>query len=623
VGAGAAKAKRAKLRGARRRSTELRAEAAPDVEAMRSAVHQFGIVEGEYDSKETRLQQLLERLPSEKGAAVIFAEPSSQAAVAATMDRCRRRAVAAAAKQKAGRTKAVASMAQGEDVSEAILREWTCPCCTLSNSGLADACLACGARRGAFPRVTVVALKHEASARAAQFAGVSCQLVINYDPPRSGQEYVRRLAALHESEVQAPAPPRVAYTFVEESELKSRAVREVAALLQSTRPHVGAGKAAELDSALEVLNLVADEDEEDDEEWGSDDDGEECDCAHCRGSILASTSFHPLLPAPGEQLSTSSGVEVVRLPLRALEDFDKAVPFIAPRHPGHSCTLVCLHCLNVHTPWDGWEQYFAPLGFRGFLRVVLVLADNVSWHDYPDSALLCSGGSSWVDILDMESMDRSDLLLERLVDHEAALLNGHSERIVLMGMSQGGGQSMLRFLRSNLRLGGWVGSVCHVPTAPHTPRSCDPLIVEGRPTINRDRPIRLLAGESDCVFPPGLVLRDAARLRNVGGFTDVEVEVRTQMCHEGIMEEPKPAKSPEKPALRKGGSKNLSPEKSERAKAGRSTRAAGRKAVDEVALHRMKSFARAMKRVPDLLYLQRHLPTLVDLAAASDGPEAC
>ena len=30
--------------------------------------------------------------------------------------------------------------------------------------------------------------------------------------------------------------------------------------------------------------------------------------------------------------------------------------------------------------------------------------------------------------------------------------------------------SALRFLRSRIRLGGWVGSVCHVPTAPHTPR---------------------------------------------------------------------------------------------------------------------------------------------------------
>lgn len=30
-----------------------------------------------------------------------------------------------------------------------------------------------------------------------------------------------------------------------------------------------------------------------------------------------------------------------------------------------------------------------------------------------------AGGSAWIDILDMDSMDRSDMLLERLVDHEA------------------------------------------------------------------------------------------------------------------------------------------------------------------------------------------------------------
>merc|ERR1712048_909374 len=134
-----------------------------------------------------------------------------------------------------------------------------------------------------------------------------------------------------------------------------------------------------------------------------------------------STSYHSLLPVPGVQQSSNSGVEGVRLPLRVLEDFDKAVPFIAPRLQGYTCTLICLHCLNVHTPWDGWEQYFAPPELTGTIRVVLVLADDASWHTYPDSALLSCGGSSWVDILDMDSMDRSDMLLERLVEHEAAL----------------------------------------------------------------------------------------------------------------------------------------------------------------------------------------------------------
>ncbi|CAE7209459.1 unnamed protein product, partial [Symbiodinium necroappetens] len=117
----------------------------------------------------------------------------------------------------------------------------------------------------------------------------------------------------------------------------------------------------------------------------------ECDCAHCRGSIVGSTSYHPLLPVPGIEHQAMSGIEVVRLPLKALEDFDKAVPLIAPRVTGHSCTLICLHCLNVHTPWDGWEQFFAPSQLTGTMRVVLVLADGVSWHDYPDCALLGGG----------------------------------------------------------------------------------------------------------------------------------------------------------------------------------------------------------------------------------------
>eukprot|EP00928_Gymnodinium_smaydae_P009704 TRINITY_DN13631_c0_g1_i1.p2 TRINITY_DN13631_c0_g1~~TRINITY_DN13631_c0_g1_i1.p2 ORF type:complete len:171 (+),score=31.91 TRINITY_DN13631_c0_g1_i1:195-707(+) len=136
----------------------------------------------------------------------------------------------------------------------------------------------------------------------------------------------------------------------------------------------------------------------------------------------------------------------------------------------------------------------------------------------------------------MESMDRADRLIERLVDHEASLLDERSERVFLMGMSQGGGQSMLRFLRSKRRLGGWIGSVCHAPTAPHVPRDRDPLLADGRPLLNRNRPIRLLAGEADSVFAPGLVLRDAARLRNVGGFTDVEVELRKGLSHSGQLD---------------------------------------------------------------------------------------
>lgn len=92
---------------------------------------------------------------------------------------------------------------------------------------------------------------------------------------------------------------------------------------------------------------------------------------------------------------------------------------------------------------------------------------------------------------------------------------------------------MLRFLRSPRPLGGWIGSVCHVPTAPHLPRARDPLTEPGRPVVNCDRPLRLLAAESDSVFARSLVQRDATRLREVGGFADVEVEVLPGHGHEG------------------------------------------------------------------------------------------
>ncbi|CAJ1437483.1 unnamed protein product [Effrenium voratum] len=174
---------------------------------------------------------------------------------------------------------------------------------------------------------------------------------------------------------------------------------------------------------------------------------------------------------------------------------------------------------------------------------------------------------------------------------QAALLNGQSERIVLMGMSQGGGQSMLRFLRSRIRLGGWAGSVCHVPTAPHTPRDRDPLLTSARPSVNRDRPLRLLAGESDMVFAPGLVLADAARLRDVGGFTDVQVELRKGLAHEGPL--------PNAPSvLPRSDSK------------------------DSQTLRRAKSFAKAEKECPDLLFVQRHLPNMVDFSSVA-VPETC
>merc|ERR1719238_1880401 len=152
---------------------------------------------------------------------------------------------------------------------------------------------------------------------------------------------------------------------------------------------------------------------------------------------------------------------------------------IAPRLE-HSCTVICLHCMNDHGPRDSFEDCFALPEGLGAVRVVLVLASNCSWHDYPDHGTLM-GGVAWVDILDWDSMSNTDRLLEGLVDYEISLL------------------------------GGWIGSVCHVPTAPHLPRQHD--IIGKQHTANAGRPVRLLCGGSDSVFPPALVLRDIERLR--------------------------------------------------------------------------------------------------------------
>jgi predicted esterase len=187
----------------------------------------------------------------------------------------------------------------------------------------------------------------------------------------------------------------------------------------------------------------------------------------------------------------------------------------APRLP-HDVTLICCHNMYCHTPWGDAEQHFAIPG--AIVRVLLVLAPNGSWHDYPDWASL-AGGVAWCDLLDMASLDRADDLLERLVSHETKLLGGRSERLVLFGLSQGGCQALLRFLRSPTPLGAFVGAVCHVPTAPHTPLSQDPL--RAPLGCNARRPIRLLAGRSDSTLAPGLVRRDVERLR-AAGFSDVD-----------------------------------------------------------------------------------------------------
>lgn len=576
---------------------------------MRTSVHQFGLVGGpDYDSKLRRFEQILDRLPIDGGSALVFVNSSSEAPATALLERYRRKAVGAQAKatrilKKRSNTLQQVPTPSGGCVINPVMADasasgseeesiaWICGYCTYHNvNQTSEECMACGKRRHACPEV------HIAAGNTPSFDDDSHQVIINFELP-STAEYVRRLSSLVPAKPKNPVPLRVVYTFLTESEKEGPRAKEMCELLRCARQGVETTKATEFDSVLDFFEndeyAEGEEDEEEEEEDEEEEDNGDCDCTYCRSGMLGCTSYHTLIHLdPRRQiLGRTSGVEVVRVPLRAMEDMDKAVPFIAPRVLGHVCTVICMHCLFHHTPWDGWEQMFAPPELCGTMRVVLVLAEGVSWHEYHDVGLLCAGGSPWIDILDVESMNRTDQLIEELINHETALLNGHSERIILMGQSQGGGQSMLRFLRSSMRLGGWCGSVTHVPTVPHLPRVCDPLL--GGPCVNRDRPVRLLAGELDLVFPPSLALRDCARLRNVGGFTDVEVEVRPGLEHEGLTD---------------GFNKVDSPSPS------------GKAAKDSTAMKAAQKLRRAYAEVPDLIFLQKHLPKMVSFAV---GTEAC
>merc|ERR1719210_2194493 len=100
--------------------------------------------------------------------------------------------------------------------------------------------------------------------------------------------------------------------------------------------------------------------------------------------------------------------------------------------------------------------------------------------------------------------------------------------------------------------------------------------------------MRLLAGESDSVFPPALILHDVARLRNVGGFNDVEVEVRKGLHHNEYL----------KNAKIEGGLNN-----------------------DAAPVLR-----RAWKQRPELFFIRQHLPSMVRVAPQNPTPtppDAC
>mmetsp|Transcript_89822 Transcript_89822/g.254519 ORF Transcript_89822/g.254519 Transcript_89822/m.254519 type:complete len:590 (+) Transcript_89822:62-1831(+) len=559
-----------------RQVTKSRAEATVEQLRMCEVVHQVGLVGSWYGSKEQRLGHVFERLPADGGAVCIFAKQASLGALAAVVERCRKQALESPPLPEPGCAPEESVAGTCRDRAAAASR----------HSALVPAPLVVGklAKSGGLPPILIST--HDArDASAALGAGGSCQYVINYDLPATSREYLQRVMLL-ERKVQQRPP--IMYTLVDDSQVGCRSCQDIKRLLQRAKQAAesstflgGMAKAVEFDGSLEQLEPLEDEEEEEgDEDEDGSEDGDACTCSYCSGGMCGSVSYHSLS-------RSSAGVEVVRVPLHGLRDMSAVAPFIAPRHADHVCTLICLHCLYVHDSWDGYEHLFAPPHWTGKVRVVMVLADGGSWHKYPDQAVLCTGGTPWLDILDMESMDQTDALIERLVDHEAELLGGQSERIVMVGVSQGGAQSQLRFLRSRRRLGGWIGAACHAPTAPHTPRGYDPLLAPTRPLVNCDRPMRFLSGELDVTFPPALVQRDAKRLRNVGGFNDVEVELRQGLAHDGFAKnavlEGAPSKETD-PALR-----------------------------------------RAWKDHPEIFFIQKHLPSMMGSAPVSpaSSPDSC
>lgn len=479
------------------------------VSLMSSAVHQFGLIGNgkDYDSKEVRLKQLLERID---GPAIVFASTTQIChSIEEIVESCRR---------AHARTSPNVPLANSSDLSNWPQHK------ARSNSN--DSCNPdCSETTAAIPRVTVVAKcckPHRGSYR----------YVINWDLPPTGKKYLEHLEALGDGPVCEPLG--YVYTFVQEKDLNSRRLSPIIGLLQRVRKAAekrgDRGMVAEALGALQQLGAVVDEDDEEEEEGdGEAEEGEEEVSEEEQRAGKCAVSFHcsdKLCPADAKPT-----VEIVRIPMRGLENLDGIKSIIAPRLE-HSSTIICLHCLNIHGPWDGFEHCFALPESLGAVRVILVLAKNCSFHDYPDHGSLM-GGVSWVDILDWDSMNKSDHLLEGLVDYEISLLGGRSDRVFLSGISQGGGQSLLRFIRSEKQLGGWIGAVCHVPTVPHLPRQHD-IVNKGQPLANAGRPVRLLCGECDSVFPPALVLRDIERLRTVGGFSDVRVEVMAGLTHEDM-----------------------------------------------------------------------------------------
>eukprot|EP00929_Paragymnodinium_shiwhaense_P014866 TRINITY_DN12282_c0_g1_i1.p1 TRINITY_DN12282_c0_g1~~TRINITY_DN12282_c0_g1_i1.p1 ORF type:complete len:602 (+),score=140.34 TRINITY_DN12282_c0_g1_i1:96-1901(+) len=534
-------AKRAKTTGSTNSTRNSTPQpVAKDVALVLDAVHQFGLVGGDhYDDKPTHFRNLVDRLT---GNVLVLAPERSMLEAQKTLEGALpdsfvpdEASCSSSAADITARIRRVASPAR---LSGASLARTRSSSSTSSPTKKAPPPAPSAAWFGGSGINVTLRTLESVPADAASSQGYD--YLVHYDLPKTAAEYVRHMS----SRLQATGCLHV-YTLVDHEEVGGRACSSIAALMRrawKAARKADAGKATEMLVTLRCLGeeMEDDDGEEEEEECDEEEEEEETEYdedADEENRFRCSVSYH----ASGHGKASRKKppcVEVVRIPLPCIKNLESLSHIVNPRLP-HVCTVICCHNLNCVDPWDGWEHLFALPDGVGVVRVIFVLADGGSFHDYPDMGAYDSG-CSWIDFIDPETMLETDALIEKLIQFETKLLQGDSRRVVLFGKSQGGVQNLHRFIKSSVPLGGYVGGMCHVPTVPHLPRSVDPVAevaASGSPAANAATPVRLLIGDRDSTFAPAMVVRSAERLRTVGGFSDVEVEVMPRLDHEDVLDD--------------------------------------------------------------------------------------
>eukprot|EP00928_Gymnodinium_smaydae_P057156 TRINITY_DN40436_c0_g1_i1.p1 TRINITY_DN40436_c0_g1~~TRINITY_DN40436_c0_g1_i1.p1 ORF type:complete len:556 (-),score=86.25 TRINITY_DN40436_c0_g1_i1:56-1642(-) len=403
---------------------------------------------------------------------------------------------------------------------------------------------------------------------------VAAEFVLYFDVPTSSSEFYDRLRLC--------SSPVFTYTLLVNSEDSMHQARDVIGrTFDSAQEHANDDKRVELKCAVGQVTVQVDDEEQKENEQRSN-GGVEADDEHAQavvdedhdsqhGHAKVDVPTWPPYQVPDElEIALSDfaaedaesehcpkvmkwqfgrQLEVVAVSLATVregfdDDFKQLNDAMKPEEDP-SYTVLAFHHYGSHDLRREHIRQYLPANKSDRARVVFINADEdmdgaLSWHDYLDKAMMDENlgddaGCSWIDIIDAETtreggrgMDETNRLLAQVVGFEVTWLHGQSKRLVLSGSSQGGGMAFYHFLTSSTVLGGFVGCVCHVPTAPHLPRTQDPLL---RAPVNRSRPVRILSGGNDTCFAQSLVQRDLLRLQRIGGFTDVEQRIQSDADH--------------------------------------------------------------------------------------------